>query len=86
MTNAIIESLLALHITRMNGANRWLSLSTNLCDGVQLVKEEHARGGRPRLVKYVPHVGLRLSEPHGQQLGPLDGDKVGLALVGNGLG
>ena len=31
------------------------------------------------------HVGLRLAEPHGEQLRALDGDEVGLALAGNGL-
>lgn len=38
------------------------------------------------LVEDLTHVGLRLSEPHGKQLRPLDGDEVGLALVGNGFG
>ena len=40
----------------------------------------------PGLVKHIPHVCLRLSEPHGEQLGALDGDEVGLALVSDGLG
>ena len=31
------------------------------------------------------HVGLRLAKPHGEELGALDGDEVGLALVGDGL-
>lgn len=39
-----------------------------------------------RLVEDLAHVGLRLSKPHGQELRPLDGDEVGLAFVGNGLG
>ena len=58
--------------------------SSRLSDGVQLVKEDEGLGG-PGLVEHVPHVGLGLSEPHGQQLGALDGDEVGLALVGDGL-
>ena len=66
---------------------------------VQLVKEEDARSGAARLVEDLTHIGLRLAEPHGQQLGALrrygggvggsgkaHGDEVGLALVGNGLG
>ena len=60
--------------------------SSRLSDGVQLVKEEDAGRGGPGLVEDVPHVGLGLSEPHGQQLGALDGDEVGLTLVGYGLG
>ena len=40
----------------------------------------------PGLVKHIPHVCLRLSEPHGEQLRALDGDEVGLALVSDGLG
>ena len=39
--------------------------------------------GRPSLLEQVPHVGLGLSEPHGQQLGTLDGD--GLSLVNERL-
>ena len=38
------------------------------------------------LVKDVSDVGLGLSKPHGEQLRTLDGDEVGLALVGNGFG
>ena len=38
------------------------------------------------LVEDLPHICLRLAKPHGQQLGALDADEVGLALVGNGLG
>lgn len=52
----------------------------------QLIEEEDARGGRPSLVENVSDVGLTLSEPHGQKLGALDGDEVGLTLVGDGLG
>jgi hypothetical protein len=33
-----------------------------------------------------PDVGLGLAEPHRKQLGALDADEVGLALVGDGLG
>lgn len=33
---------------------------------------------RPGLVEYVANVGLKLSEPHRQQLGASDGDEVGL--------
>mmetsp|Transcript_38871 Transcript_38871/g.99305 ORF Transcript_38871/g.99305 Transcript_38871/m.99305 type:complete len:370 (-) Transcript_38871:1412-2521(-) len=56
------------------------------CDRVELVEEEDAGGRLPRLVKDLPDVALRLAEPHGEELGALDGDEVGLALVGNGLG
>ncbi len=58
---------------------------TRLLDGVQFVKEEDVGRGGPGLVKDVPHVGLGLSEPHGQQLGALDGDEVGRTLVSDGL-
>merc|ERR1719440_2620001 len=42
--------------------------------------------GAARLVEELTHVGLRLAKPHRQQLGALDRDEVGLALVGDGLG
>ena len=54
--------------------------------GVELVEEEHTRRRLARLVEHVAHVRLRLAEPHGEQLGALDRDEVGLALVGDGLG
>ena len=38
------------------------------------------------LVEDFPHVGLRLPNPHGEQLRTLDGDEVGLALISNGFG
>lgn len=38
------------------------------------------------LVKNVTDIGLTFSKPHGEQLRPLDGDKIGLALIRNGLG
>lgn len=38
------------------------------------------------LVKDLTHVGLGLSKPHGEQLWALDGDEIGLAFIGNGLG
>ena len=60
--------------------------AAGLGDGVELVKEEDAGRGAPRLVEHVADVGLGLSEPHGQQLGALDRDEVGLALVSDGLG
>ena len=34
-------------------------------------------------VEDVPDVGLRFTEPHGEKFGSLDGDEVGLALVGD---
>lgn len=37
------------------------------------------------LIKNVSDVGLGFSEPHGEHLGSFNGDKVCLALVGNGL-
>ncbi|BAT05417.1 Os08g0413050, partial [Oryza sativa Japonica Group] len=55
-------------------------------DGVELVEEEDARRRLPRLVEQVADVALALAEPHGEQLGPLDADEVGLALLGDGLG
>lgn len=41
---------------------------------------------RTYFVEDVTDIGLALTEPHGQELGTLDGDEIGLALVGNGLG
>eukprot|EP00906_Rhabdomonas_costata_P002090 RCo003296 len=52
---------------------------------VQLVEEQHARGGLASLVEDLPHVGLALTKPHRQQLRTLDRDEVGLALVRNRL-
>ena len=57
-----------------------------LGDGIELVEEEDAGGGLSGLLEDVADVGLGLAEPHGEELGPLDGDEVGLALVGYGLG
>lgn len=37
------------------------------------------------LVKDLAHVGLGFAKPHGEQLGPLDGDEVCLAFIGNGF-
>merc|ERR1719161_2778691 len=54
-------------------------------DRVELVEEEHAGRALPRLVEDLPHVGLGLPEPHGEQLGALHGDEVRLALVRDGL-
>ena len=39
-----------------------------LSDGVQFIKEEHARSSRPCLVKHVTNVSLRFTKPHRQQL------------------
>mmetsp|Transcript_7662 Transcript_7662/g.16937 ORF Transcript_7662/g.16937 Transcript_7662/m.16937 type:complete len:557 (+) Transcript_7662:788-2458(+) len=55
-------------------------------DRVELVEKEDARRRAARLVKQLAHVGLRLAEPHGEQLGALDRDEIGRALVGNRLG
>lgn len=38
------------------------------------------------LVKDFSDVGLRFSKPHGEHLRAFNGHKVGLALVGDGLG
>mmetsp|Transcript_37639 Transcript_37639/g.73533 ORF Transcript_37639/g.73533 Transcript_37639/m.73533 type:complete len:356 (+) Transcript_37639:174-1241(+) len=54
-------------------------------DRVELVEKEHAGCRLPRLVEDLPDVALRLTKPHGEQLGTLDRDEVGLALVGNRL-
>ena len=59
--------------------------AAGLGDRVELVKEEDAGCGAPRLVEHVAHVGLGLSEPHGEQLRALDGDEVGLTLVSDGF-
>ncbi|KAI6751078.1 hypothetical protein HG530_013992 [Fusarium avenaceum] len=60
--------------------------TTCLGNGVKLVKEDNTRSGSASLVKDVSDVALRLTEPHAEKLGSLDGDKVGGTLVGDGLG
>mmetsp|Transcript_5471 Transcript_5471/g.9487 ORF Transcript_5471/g.9487 Transcript_5471/m.9487 type:complete len:583 (+) Transcript_5471:685-2433(+) len=55
-------------------------------DRVELIEEQHAGGRTARLVEKLADVGLGLTEPHGEELGALDRDEVGLALVGDGLG
>merc|ERR1719399_1436284 len=54
--------------------------------GVELVEEEDARRRAARLVEELANVGLGLAEPHREELGALDRDEVGLALVGDRLG
>lgn len=60
--------------------------TTGLGNGIQLIKEDNARGGGTGLVEDVTNVGLGLTKPHGKQLGTLDGDEVGSTLVGDSLG
>jgi hypothetical protein len=60
--------------------------SSGLGNRIQFVEEHNARGGSARLVEDVANVALRLTEPHGQELGALDRDEVCGALVGNSLG
>lgn len=60
--------------------------AARLRDRVELVKEHDDGRGRSGLVEHVADVRLGLSEPHGQQLGTLDRDKVRLALVRDRLG
>eukprot|EP00850_Spirogloea_muscicola_P017174 SM000145S00791 [mRNA] locus=s145:45317:47663:- [translate_table: standard] len=55
-------------------------------NGVELVKEEDARGRAPSFVKNFPYICLALAKPHGEKLRALDRDEIGLALVCNGLG
>ena len=57
-----------------------------LGDGIELIEEEDAGSGLAGLLEDVADVGLGLAEPHGEELGSLDRDEVGLALVGDGLG
>lgn len=38
------------------------------------------------LIKDLTNISLRLSKPHGQKFRSFDGNEVGLALIGNGLG
>jgi hypothetical protein len=63
-----------------------LGTATRLGDGVKLIEEDNARSGGASLVEDVADVALRLTEPHGEQFRALDGDEVGSALVGDGLG
>mmetsp|Transcript_22949 Transcript_22949/g.54586 ORF Transcript_22949/g.54586 Transcript_22949/m.54586 type:complete len:636 (-) Transcript_22949:718-2625(-) len=59
--------------------------ATLLGDRVDLVEEQDARRRAARLVKKLAHVLLALAKPHGEELGALDRDEVGLDLVGDGL-
>ncbi len=59
--------------------------TTSLSDGVQLVKEDDAKGSSAGLVENVADVALRLTEPHGEQLGSLHRNEVGSAFVGDSL-
>mmetsp|Transcript_9838 Transcript_9838/g.25932 ORF Transcript_9838/g.25932 Transcript_9838/m.25932 type:complete len:320 (+) Transcript_9838:136-1095(+) len=70
-------------VTRLTAAGGG---AARLCDRVDLVEEEDARRRSTRLVEELAHVGFGLAEPHGEELGPLDGDEVGLALVRHRLG
>jgi hypothetical protein len=54
--------------------------ATGLGNRVELVKEHDARRGGPRLVKDVADVGLRLSEPHRQELGALAERRNGISI------
>lgn len=60
--------------------------ATGLGDGVELVEEDDAGSGGASLVEDVADVAFRLAEPHAEQLGTLDRDEVGGALIGDGLG
>ncbi|ROW03727.1 hypothetical protein VMCG_05473 [Cytospora schulzeri] len=55
-------------------------------EGVHLVEEEDARRAALGPREELPHRPLRLAHVLVEQLGPLDGDEVGLGLVGHGLG
>lgn len=59
--------------------------TTSLGDGVQLIQEDDARSCGTSLVKDVSDVAFRLTKPHAEQLGTLDRDEVGSALVGDSL-
>ena len=69
-----------------SSASITLRTTPRLGDGVKLIKEDNARSGGASLVEDVTDVALRLTEPHGEQFRALDGDEVGGALVGDGLG
>jgi len=60
--------------------------SSGSSNRVKLIEEEDARRGTSGLVEDITNVSLRLTEPHSEELGSLNGDKVGGALVGNSLG
>ena len=53
---------------------------------VNLVEEHDARLRLPRFLEDLAHAALALAHVHGHQRRPLDGDEVGLAPVGDGLG
>ena len=55
-------------------------------DGVDLVEEDDARGAAGRLVEDLAQVGLALAVELVDDLRPVDGEEVGLGLVGHGPG
>jgi hypothetical protein len=55
--------------------------ASGLGNGVKLIEEHDTRSGSSGFVKDVSDVCLGFTKPHGQKLGTLDGDEVGLTLV-----
>ena len=53
---------------------------------IQLVQEDDGGSHLPGLVKYLFHPLLALSIPFREKGGALDGDEIGLALIGHRLG
>ena len=46
--------------------------TTHFGNGVQLIKEEHTWSSSSCFVENISDISLRLSKPHGEQLGALD--------------
>mmetsp|Transcript_23619 Transcript_23619/g.50895 ORF Transcript_23619/g.50895 Transcript_23619/m.50895 type:complete len:404 (-) Transcript_23619:1377-2588(-) len=53
---------------------------------VKLIEEKHTRSRAASFLEELANIRLRLAEPHGEKLWALNGDEVGGALVGDGLG
>mmetsp|Transcript_14642 Transcript_14642/g.35077 ORF Transcript_14642/g.35077 Transcript_14642/m.35077 type:complete len:430 (+) Transcript_14642:982-2271(+) len=60
--------------------------TTRTGNGIHFIKEQNAGAGGTGLVEQITDVGLGTTEPHIQKLRTLDGNEIGSALVGNGLG
>ena len=56
-----------------------------MTNGIELIEEQDARGSTTCLVEDLTNVTFGLTEPHSEELWSLNGDKVGRALIGDGL-
>src|SRR5579862_637263 len=59
--------------------------ASTLCDRIQFIQENDARCSCTSLVKDIPDIGFRFTEPHTEQFRSFDTDKIGRALIGDRL-